>query len=84
MRRQHDCIANQRRFGRTRRRQDEPAPITACLQRHRQRAADGAQLAGQPKLAGELVLALSMTGDLLRCNENADRDRQVEVTRFLR
>jgi hypothetical protein len=46
-------------------------------------AADGSQFAGQGKFTGELVLCKPVAGNLSRCCEDAQRDRQIETAAFL-
>ena len=55
-----------------------------CLERHRQRAADRAQVAGERKLSGELVSGQWPRGKLAGRHEDAQRDRQIEAPGFFR
>jgi hypothetical protein len=80
-------VAHQRGFVGVIKRQDEGtcrAGFTTHREAHRQRAADRAQLARQRQLAGELVAIQQLRGDLLGRGQNAERDRQVEASGFLR
>ena len=63
-------------------RQDERAPRLHTLPCHRQRAAHGAQHAGKRQFAGKLVLRELFGCDLSGCGKDAQRNRQVETSRF--
>ena len=54
------------------------------LERHRQRAAYGTQLARQREFACEFVLLQFAAGNLPTCNENTQRDRQIESSALFR
>jgi hypothetical protein len=84
----HRDAFDERRFIRTRRRQDQRSgrlPGHASQgQRHRQRAVHGPQLAGQRELARELESFELGRVELAGGGEDAEGDRQVEASRFLR
>jgi hypothetical protein len=65
-------------------RQHERTAVVTRGQHHRERAANGTQLAGQRELARELVRGQLVLRQLSAGDENADGDRQVEASRFLR
>ncbi len=83
-RRQHGCVTHQRCFRRARLRQDERASVVTRRKRHRERAADRAQLAGERELAREFVIIEPAARQLPARGENADGDGQVESAGFLR
>ena len=70
-RRMHDGIFHQRGFRGAGLGQHECAPVAMRLERHRQRAADRTQIAGQCELAGELVSGQRCRGQLSGRGENA-------------
>ena len=63
-------------------RQDKRTSGLHALPRHRQRATHGAQHTGKRQLAGKLVLRELFGCDLSGCGEDAQRNRQVETSRF--
>ena len=77
------CACTQRGFAGRRLRQHERAAVAPRREGHRQRAAHGAQLAGQRELAGELVARKVNGRDLPRWPEDAQRDRQIVAARLL-
>ena len=82
-RRKHDEVANEGGFLRARRGQHEGAAITARTERHRQRASNASQSAGQRELAGELDVRERRRRQLRGRREDAERDRQIKASRFL-
>ena len=81
--RQDGGRTHQRRLGSALAGQHEGAARAGRGQAHRQRAADGAQLAAQRQLAGEFVAGEVGVPDLPRGDQNAQRDRQIEAARLL-
>lgn len=65
-------------------RQDErqTAAVAPGGQRHRQRATDRPQFAGQRQFAGILILMQAARGDLLGGGKDAERDWQVEAPSY--
>ncbi len=82
-RRMHDRIADQRRLACARLRQHERAAGAARGERHRQRAADRAQLAGQRQFAGEFMRGERRLRELAGGRKHAERNRQVEAAGLL-
>jgi hypothetical protein len=79
----HLRIAYQRRFGRVGFREHERATAAMCAERHRERAANRAQFAGQRELAGKLILRQCIQWQLAGRTQDAERDRQVEAAALL-
>ena len=74
---------SQRRFRRIGRRHHKATAVTGNRQRHRQRAAHRAQLAGQRQFPGKLETLQTFAWNLPRRRQNTQCDRQVEAPRFL-
>jgi hypothetical protein len=75
---------DQRRLARAVDGQHECAPVADRAQRHGERAAHGAQLAGERELARKLVAFQALARDLARGGENTERDRKIEASALLR
>lgn len=78
-----DVLGN-RRFGTVGKRHDQPSPCLRGRQRRGQHAIDAAQLAGKRKLAEEFVIAQGLAVDLPAGSQDAEGDRQIEPSAFLR
>ena len=76
-------IVHQCGFSRAGRRQDKAAAGVTSGQRHRQRAADGTQHAGERELAGKFIIIQRCIRNLPGRGEDAEGDGQVETPRFL-
>jgi hypothetical protein len=79
-----DRVAHQRGFRGRRFGQHECTAVATRGQHHRERAANGAQLAGQRQLAREFMAREGRSGNLSAGGEDAERDGQVEASGFLR
>lgn len=77
------ALPGQRRFAGARHRQDEGLAVAGCLQRHGQRAAHRAQLAGEREFAGKFMAGQAGRRNLPAGGEDAEGDRQVEAPGFL-
>ena len=82
-RRMDHGVFHERRFlGAARGKRERPC-VAMRLERHGERAANRAQVAGERELAGELVSRCRRHRKLSRGDENAERDGQIEASRFL-
>ena len=84
LRGQHDGVADEGCLDRTCCRKHERTFVAGRFQRHRECAADRAQLARNTQFAREFVLAQPVHRYLSCRSEDADRNRQVEAAGRLR
>jgi hypothetical protein len=83
-RRMHRGVGHQRRLRGARMGQHERAAVVARREHHRERAAHGAQLAGERELAGELVTVERRRGEPGRSRPGCRRRSAGRSGRFLR